>query len=214
MEQTPEDLKGHFFERVESASADDSELAYDVWLLLIADSWYQQQLDHCARSVARKAGGKSQDVDDLKQQAILVLHQKLQRNPTLNFDTHRARESLDAWMRKIIYNTCCDAGLSVFDYTKLIDEQESEQTRRPAPISDTHTSINIERALSQLPKRQRTAIMLRRDGKSILEVAQRLHLTIDQVRYALKQAQRTLHRTISCLNDVNSSGEQTVVPPG
>ena len=61
-----------------------------IWHLFITHEWFQDRLDRCTRSVLRASLFSDQWADDVKQEVIVKLANKLKRLPDLKMDRTQA----------------------------------------------------------------------------------------------------------------------------
>jgi hypothetical protein len=72
-----------------------------VWRLIVEHPWYQQQLHACAERLLRRFACRSQSVDDVKHEAMLLLARDVERTTDLGLNASEAGAHFVGWMRTI-----------------------------------------------------------------------------------------------------------------
>ena len=136
------------------------------------------------------------DAEDVAQDALLRVWQHAAR-----WEPGRVR--FTTWLYRIAHNLCIDryrrnGRASVdgaFDVEAVIDEQAVEGHRH---IDRGQRSAHVRRALSALPERQRTALVLCFfQGFSNQEAAAILDVTVDALESLLSRARRALRADLA-----------------
>jgi RNA polymerase sigma-70 factor, ECF subfamily len=144
-----------------------------------------------ARLIARRLTQTQDDADDLVQEAFL---RALERIGT--FDTARAFEP---WFTRLLVNLGLD-----WRRKQMVRRTEAHdpETFGGGPLPDRETERSelrsaLQRALEQLPERQRLIVTLFEiDGHSTEEVASMLNVTQVTIRWHLHQARKSLRETL------------------
>jgi len=162
---------------------------------------------HPIEAFATRMLADSAEAQDVAQEVMLRLWQR-----AAEFDPRRAR--LSTWLHQIAHNLCIDRlrkvrRLSSWDETQNTRLEDAHQTTQlaahhassgdAAPMASSladEQSVLISRALSQLPERQRSALLLtyyqaltNREVADIMGISVRaLESLLVRARTALKQA--------------------------
>lgn len=107
-EATSKNLLYHFHHTLNSSETITNNLGQQMWRLVVAHPWYQLQLKSISRWVAHGQTGNF-SIEDLQQEAILLLARTFQRHPDLRFDSNQTPAHFARWMRKIIRRDCLQA---------------------------------------------------------------------------------------------------------
>jgi RNA polymerase sigma-70 factor (ECF subfamily) len=144
------------------------------------------------KSVARNLLGGVSEAEDAVQDTFL----KIQRS-ILSF---RGQSSFATWSFRILINTCHDARRSRMRKKEVAHDQPDEAPTRPEPrAASTHPTLRIaiERALSQLTRRQRDVFLLYEvEGFRHAEIASILEISEAASKNTLFQAKKTLRQTL------------------
>ncbi len=162
-----------------------------LWRLFVEHPWYQEQLDLLAGCLVRRLGGVRPAIEDVKQDAILVLARKLRSTPDLHIDRDRAQHHFAGWMATIIRSDCLEALRRLRKPQPLSNDVVNED-RSPDRSVDLEARIDLSMLLDQLPDPQRTIVILHHKGWQISEIADELKFSYWKVRRLLQDAFRIL----------------------
>lgn len=141
--------------------------------------------------VAYRLLGQREDAEDLVQEAFLTALQKI--------DTFDAEREFSPWFYRILINRCLNARKA--RARRVTSELPAEAASSTAsPLIDAERSQlrdHLDRALHELPERQRTIVMLfDLEGFSSPEIAAALGISDGTVRWHLHQARRALRQAL------------------
>ena len=149
--------------------------AYDwhtVWRTVVEHPWYRAELITAARIAVKRVGRPGCSRQDVEQEAMLLLAEKLQRNPGLGIDSERSRDSFGGWMGRIIQNDC---RMAVRTLRRL---NRGEPLSVEPPVSGNQSErewrIDLSLEIEKLPDPSRTVLLLSMKGLSLKEIAGRL----------------------------------------
>ena len=154
-----------------------------------------QHLDRAYRSAAALLGGTAH-AEDIAQEAFLKLWKQAPK--------WTATAQVSTWLHRVIYNLCID---KLRHDKRYSDAEVPEQLdTAPTPI-DTHIhkeqSDMLFQALSQLPTRQRLAIVLVHYEESTnIEAAQRMEISVDALESLLARARKRLKEILTPQRDL------------
>jgi RNA polymerase sigma-70 factor (ECF subfamily) len=136
--------------------------------------------------------GNSKDTEDITQEALLRLW--------THASSWRAdKASVSTWLHRITHNLCIDyLRKDKSNITgELHEEIESPDGPRASPEQDERLDA-LKNALTLLPERQRSAIVLSHyQGFSNREIAQVMDVSVDAVESILARARRGLRSQLS-----------------
>ena len=194
------DLKERFLTALGQSSEDLSPQWLTLWHLFLQHPWCQSQLLGCARKVLRKQHLPSHWLEDVKQEAMLLFAQHLQRAPDLHVDLERVEQHFESWLRTIIVRDCQQVVRSMvaanIHHSTLEDVQEDSVVNLRKEFS-----LEFNKAVQQLSDRQRIVILLVAKGDSWNEIAQQIGVTYRQVRYAYQMGIRRLKAILQADSD-------------
>jgi RNA polymerase sigma factor (sigma-70 family) len=192
-----EDLRIRFVQAAFAHPA-DAWTWWRVWRLLVDDPWYQSQLEARACWVVVASGSSLQWVEDVTQDAILILARNLRRTPHLGADPLRVNEHFTAWMRGMMTRHCSEAlrrihRLHLRDVPSacheiIVDHRQFVEER-----------IDLSLAVDTLPDFQRAVVSLRLKGLSAIDIADALQIHPKRVTRACHQAVQSLQKKLSCV---------------
>jgi RNA polymerase sigma-70 factor (ECF subfamily) len=135
-----------------------------------------------ALAIARRALGNDDDAQDVAQEALVYLCQRL--------DAVRSTERLDGWLKKVTLSRCIDyrrrrgtrrLGTALPEWDAASEEADHAET------------LALHQALAHLSEDHRTTFLLQaRGGWSVEEVAELLDIPVNTVRSRLASARRRL----------------------
>jgi hypothetical protein len=102
-------LKTKFLRLVKGLRSGHNDQWENIWRVIVSDPWYQHKLTVCAAKCLSRHGKSGDWLEDVKQEAMLLLARQLAVSPDLHVDIQRAEEHFDPWMRQIIYHHCQEA---------------------------------------------------------------------------------------------------------
>jgi RNA polymerase sigma factor (sigma-70 family) len=133
-------------------------------------------------------------VDDVAHDAMLILVRQLQKRTDLGYDRHRPAREFANWIRTIMFRQCKEAIRS------LRRRHGRDLTLELEPAGERNSmieqQIDVRMAIDKLDEPVRTIMFLTYGGLSIREIANRLELSYDQIRYARTQAYGILKRQL------------------
>jgi RNA polymerase sigma-70 factor (ECF subfamily) len=114
------------------------------------------------RTLAFRICGRWELADDVTQEAFLRVHRSA--------GSYQPQAAFSTWLYRIVVNLCMDQ-LKRPRLARL-DESDPPPTTDPNRLMQAERSAAIQRAVAQLPERQRVAILLHRfEGLSHAEIA-------------------------------------------
>jgi RNA polymerase sigma factor (sigma-70 family) len=166
-----------------------------MWALIVADTWYQEQLAACARSLVARQNARGDWLEDVQQEAMTLLGRHLRKWPDLRVNPDRPHTEFAGWMRGIIRNTCQEALRQVWRKRRPLCElpEDDIPDRRGLPIP---RRVELSLAIDEIAEPAKTVLTLRFKGFNCKEIARRLHLSYEETRCALATALATLRSTM------------------
>jgi RNA polymerase sigma-70 factor, ECF subfamily len=143
------------------------------------------------KNLARNMLGNSLDAEDAVQETFL----KIQRS----IASFRGQSSFVTWAYRILINTCYDAGRKRVRKKEVATEEPGEAPSREPRAAVAHPSLRmaLERALAQLPGRQRDIfLMYEVEGFPHAEIASILKISAGASKNALFQAKKSLRQIL------------------
>lgn len=170
------DLRNRFLDACSETDGESPGRWLDMWYLLLAHPWYQEQLASAARSILRSNRCPFQWQADIEQEAIVRLARRMKKMPSLGIDPAQAKQHFAGWMRTIITHDCRD-GLR-----KLCRE-----SRHSLPLPDSfpasedrvqkETRVDLAVALDQLGEQESAVLLLYSKGFTLRQVGEILDLS-------------------------------------
>lgn len=112
------------------------------------------------------------------------------------------RASFKTWLTRIVLNLCIDYRRRNRDPRPLSEEIPDRDRSLPAASDQRYVSARIEYAISQLPERQRTALILHRyDNQSYKQIAAATGWSESAVESLIMRAYATLRDELRDLQD-------------
>jgi RNA polymerase sigma factor (sigma-70 family) len=174
-DQLCDDLRRQFI-----ATLRDAPISWwGVWTLLVQHECYQALLDQYARWLIYQHNTPREWLDDVKQDAILILASKLRRTPNLHYNSDRPASSFTPWLRAVVRSHCQDAIRGLRSYSA---RQLPLLSDPPEKLSAVDQRIDLHSAMLLASARERAALSLFAQGYTDSEIAQLLNLTIGQAR--------------------------------
>lgn len=190
MDSSCDDLKRKFLDTLDAPAGETPWL--QCWRLLIEHPWYQVQLDICAKRALR-VRAQSDLLDDVKQDAMLLMARNLQRASDLRVDRSRVNEHFPGWMATIILHDCRQAVRALRRHQRpSVQLHDYDVAIEPSWTMDA--LIDLSLGTFQLNDRQRTVVELQLKGKPIREIAADLGLSYWQVYRAAQEGMHCLRR--------------------
>lgn len=143
------------------------------------------------KNLARNMLGNSLDAEDAVQETFL----KIQRS----IASFRGQSSFVTWAYRILINTCYDAGRKRVRKKEVATEEPAEVPSREPRAAVAHPSLRmaLERALAQLPGRQRDVFLLYEvEGFPHAEIASVLKISPGASKNALFLAKKSLRQIL------------------
>jgi RNA polymerase sigma-70 factor (ECF subfamily) len=143
------------------------------------------------KNLARNMLGNSMDAEDAVQETFLKIHRSIA--------TFRQQSTFVTWVYRILINTCYDAGRKQARKKEVGSEEPGRVTSREPRAPVTHPSLRIalERALKQLPGRQRDVfLMYEVEGFPHAAIASILNISVSASKNTLFQAKKTLRQML------------------
>ncbi|WP_430453471.1 sigma-70 family RNA polymerase sigma factor [Rhodopirellula europaea] len=166
----------------------------EVWNIFVSSDLYRNQLSTCAEISLMETGAPKSWADDVAHDAMLLLARQLRKRSDLGYQFDRPPKQFASWFRTILFHQCHEAIRS------FRRRHGRDSPLELDPISERSQLIeqrlDIRMAVDRLDEPMRTILMLGYGGLSLREIADRLQLTYDQVRYANKQGRETLERKL------------------
>jgi RNA polymerase sigma-70 factor (ECF subfamily) len=142
--------------------------------------------------------GNSDDAKDCVQEVFIKIHQKLNK--------FKGESSIKTWVYRIAVNTCLDKIKSNKRKASLFQVASYLGFKLDKPVFD-HPGIQLEQKeavanimamISELPKNQQTALILKRiEGLSTKEISEILECSEKSVESLLSRAKSTLKTKLS-----------------
>jgi RNA polymerase sigma factor (sigma-70 family) len=187
VERSPDELREQFFAALDQPG-DRSNRWLVIWRIFVEHPWYQAELHRAASRLVRKAQAPIDLIEDIQQDAMLLLGRHLQTTAGLNVDRALADELFAGWLAAIIARDCAQVmrrrrrrqrGVS-------IDEASVESAAaRPAMIEET---IDLAAAFDNLPNEHRQVLLMRLHGLRIVDIAQRLKTSKSRIGRVAQEA--------------------------
>ena len=133
----------------------------------------------------------AEDAADLAQETFL-------RVWTASSTWQPGRVKFTTWLHRIARNLCIDAHRRRRD-TEPADFDRLESDAPPPDLAPLHAAMQdaLQRALTDLPERQRTALLLcHQQGMSNRDAAAVLQVSVDALESLLARARRTLRQEL------------------
>ncbi len=143
------------------------------------------------KNLARNMLGNPMDAEDAVQETFL----KIQRG----IASFRGQSSFVTWTYRILINTCYDAGRKRLRKKEVANEESGEMPSWEPRAAVAHPSLRmaLERALAQLPGRQRDVFLLYEvEGFPHAEIASILKISAGASKNTLFQAKKSLRQIL------------------
>ena len=155
-----------------------------LWRLIVADSWYRQELRRAVAWLVRQRRLPPDKADDLEHDAMLVLRRRLERRPDLGLDRARAATYFGAWLRRVIRRHCLDAlrsGRARFRPHEPLPPEYLLRGRGPG-----RWQTELREAIDSLPERQRAVLNAYCATGGLAAAAASLGLSYQRARRAFR----------------------------
>lgn len=152
---------------------------------------------------ARRVLNDGAEADDVAQETFLRLWREAHR--------WQPRARLAAWLYRVAYNLCIDR---LRRRRGMVDIDQVPDPPSPAPspedgIAAAEQSMRIERAISELPERQRAAILLvHRQGLGNIAAAEILGVSVEALESLLARGRRQLKRVLGLADTPAEGGKR------
>jgi len=151
-----------------------------------------EQYQHLVFNICFRMTGNREDAEDAAQDVFLkIFHQ---------IGNFRGEAKLSSWIYRLTVNTCLKtARRKKLEYWFSLDfffQEQEEPARENLPdeqIESSETEILVQRAIQQLPPRQKTALILQRyENLSAEEIARIMETSLSAVEALLHRARENL----------------------
>jgi RNA polymerase sigma factor (sigma-70 family) len=139
------------------------------------------------RRYARRSCSKADDVDDVVQEALWLLHRRV--------GTLRALSSLSGWLVAVVRRECLRMAARVMVKPVNLNEAslEAAHEERLTHLPQDELRLDLSRAIQSLPENYREVVLLRDvEEMAVDEIAARLDLTRESVKGRLRRARALL----------------------
>ena len=185
MDRSLEDLRDRFFGVLDQGAAEDKPLWQEVWRLFIGHPWYQTELRRAAVRTLRPARLHLQWIDDVIQDAMLLLARDLRRSADLHVDRAAAKDHFAGWLATIILRHCQQAARSMRRAQRRAGFQQPAVLAAASRNFPADLILDLALAIRKLPAESRRALVLRLGGYRLSEMSRRLHRSQTAVYRAL-----------------------------
>jgi len=189
------DLLERFLDLVRSGD-DRPELWLEIWTLFVDDSWFQETLTTAARRALRNCSRPSGWLEDVEQDAIMILGNKLQQSPDLHVDLRRVDEKFPAWISTIVHNACRQSvrHLRILQRERLVLREEEAHSSRADQLG---LHLDVWRAIDALHEPDRTIVQLYMADWNFRRIAHALEMEYFVVYRIWRQALPGLGRMLA-----------------
>lgn len=189
------DLEPIYLQLLAVPAADPRE----TWRLCADNPRYREELWRAAARLLRERRLPPAGVDDVAQEALLILARRLQTRPTLGFDASRGPECLLPWLRAVVRSHCQQA---LRGQPRRRARELNEKWAMPAPPDPWRAEL--AEAIQSLDESSRNLVEAYRNFGAIEAVARQLGLSVSTARRRLQKALDRLRRL--CGPSAASSG--------
>jgi RNA polymerase sigma factor (sigma-70 family) len=169
-----------------------------LWRLFVEHPWFGRELPNCARHALKVSSAPAQWLDDVQQDAVMLLGKTLRRRPDLHMRPPITAGAFAGLLRTIISHDCQRSIRKMRRMhlpTAELQEEDSMEDLRPM----REVFIDVSMAMKQLPILERRVLMLYSYGYKTVEIAAELGLSV-------ATAHRIKHRAFRHLQDILESG--------
>jgi RNA polymerase sigma factor (sigma-70 family) len=159
-----------------------------IWRILVEHPWYQAELHRLASRLVRKAQAPSDLIDDIQQDAMLLLGRHLQTATGLNVDRALARDHFAGWLAKIIARDCAQVMRRRRRTRSDVRVDEAAIKSAPARPVMIEETIDLAAAFDNLPNEHRQVLLMRLHGLRIVDIAQRLKTSKSRIGRVAQEA--------------------------
>lgn len=188
-EELWDDLRTEFVDAVRHSYA-----WLEVWQVFASNEFYRSQLSTCAEISLLETGASHGWADDVAHEAMLLLARQLRKRSDLGYQFDRPPEQFASWFRTILFHQCHEAIRS------MRRRHDRDLPLDLDPVSERsdliEQRIDVRMAIGRLDEPHRTILFLSYGGLSLREIADRLEMTYDQVRYARAQGHAMLEQQL------------------
>jgi RNA polymerase sigma factor (sigma-70 family) len=167
-----------------------------TWRLLVQDAWFQEQLDQSSRRVIRHQAAPLQMLEDVKQQAMLLLARDLHHAPDLHVDHQRVRKHFPGWLSTIIGRDCRQA-IRFLRRLHFSEQSSIEFDKAHDSSSELDFRIDLNLAVDRLEEPERTIVQLHLKNMPIKEIAEMLALSYWKAHRALRSGLAVVQSRLS-----------------
>lgn len=166
----------------------------EIWRRIAADPWFQAEVELCAAQAVRRGGAKREDAADVASGANLIIADELRVSPDLHVDVDRAEPNFTGWMGTIIRHACSKALARMRPFAPASPLLGVETTGDESATRDLR--IDVLAAIDKLGEPERSIMLLRLDGRSLIEAAFVLGIPYKRADYACQRGLRHLERAL------------------
>ncbi|HEX7449074.1 MAG TPA: sigma-70 family RNA polymerase sigma factor [Pirellulales bacterium] len=166
----------------------------EIWRRIAADSWFQAEVELCAAQAVRRGGAPSEDAADVASGAKLIIADELRVSPDLRVDVDRAEANFTGWMGTIIRHACSKALARLRPSPPASPLLGIETAGDESAARDLR--IDVLAAIDKLREPERSIMLLRLDGRSLIEAAFVLGIPHKRADYAYQRGLRQLERAL------------------
>jgi len=189
------DLRETFVDLV-GTGYDRPELWLEIWTRFVEDPWFQELLTAAARRALRNCSRPSGWLEDVEQDAVIILGNKLRQSPDLHVDIRRVAEKFPSWISTIIHNACRQSvrHLRILQRERLTlraDEAHSSHADQPG------LHLDVWCAIDALDEPDRTIVQLYVANWNFQRIADALEMDYFVVYRVWRQALPSLRRMLA-----------------
>lgn len=168
---------------------------FSIWRMILGHAWFQRELHDCAGYEIFSSRLPPDLVDDVEQDVILQLAGKLARQPDLGMDLALAKQRFPAFMGTIIRNECRQVARNLrWQYLKSASLPMPERVEEHSGQRKALVELSLE--IDELEDPQRTIVLLKMNGMTLKEIAQRIPINYSKVCREYHQACRRLKKRV------------------
>jgi RNA polymerase sigma factor (sigma-70 family) len=160
-----------------------------TWRTLLEDEAFRQELRIRARQTLHAHRAPRFWLEDVEQEAVVVLAEWLHASPTLNADPVRLHATFAAWLGVIVRNACRWAYHRIRDLHFQEDTWRHEYDLAYSDEDDLDRRIDVSLLLPRLDPHTRAVLRLFDQGRPVTEIAESLAMPY---QHAYRRLQRGL----------------------
>jgi RNA polymerase sigma factor (sigma-70 family) len=164
----------------------------DLWQLFVEHPWYQAELQAIGERLVRRQSGFQISVDDVKQDAMMLLARKLRSSPDMHLDPERIDHSFPGWLATIIRRDCQEALRHIRRPQPQSSDAVNDDVLPARKATDLEARIDLSVCLDTLPEDLRTLVVLHTKGFEIAEMAAELEISYWKARRLLQEGLQLL----------------------